>query len=201
MRCIHRQALRALLAASALACSPSAPESDAPPSPEPRAVPSPPPETPSAAPEVPAFISALAETPLPGEWSVVRNQGLVLAGFRAARSRDFLVAVACFGQPPRVEFIFAPPPMGPLRVPRDPRLIMVSVITRTNRLDLSAVDWSPSEGRFEVRAMIDPHAPNLLAVATPQERIAFETDYFDNELKLVFPWDEKIATVLEECGN
>jgi hypothetical protein len=100
-----------------------------------------------------------------------------------------------------VEFIFAPPPSGPLRVPGDPRRSTLSVITATKRLGLSAVDWSHSSGHFEVRAGIHAQSEDLLAVATPQERIAFETDYFEAEIRLVFPWDRKIATVLEECGG
>jgi hypothetical protein len=191
MRCIHPQALRALLAASVLACSPSAPEAEAP---------SPPPETSSAAPEVPAFLSALAESPRPGEWTLVRNPGLVFAGFRVTRFRDFLVMVACLQPQPMVEILFAPPPPGPLRAPGDPRRSRLSVITATKRLDLLAGDWSHG-GRFNVRAQIYPQASDLAAVATPQERIAFETDYFESAIKLVFPWDEKIATVLKECGS
>lgn len=65
---------------------------------------------------------------------------------------------------------------------------------------MNAVDWSEEE-RFDLRAGTDARDPRLVAVATPQERIAFETDYFESKIKLVFPWDASIATVLKECGG
>jgi hypothetical protein len=199
MICTNRHVAAAIFIALIPACSPSAPQADAPQAPESQTATPSAPGPQSAAPDVPALVAALADSPLPGEWSLIRGQGVVMARYVAPGSSDFIAAVACAQQMRHVEFMFAPPSRSPGRAPGDTRLLTLTVIAPTEKLSLNAKDWSESSGRHEVRAEIEGSIP--LAIAKPQERIAFETDYFGTDIKLVFPWHESIATVLKECGG
>lgn len=183
-----------------VACSPAPPAADAPIPAAPSTVAPSTAAIPDTSPDVPPVIAALAESPLPGEWSVLRSEGLAMAQFRTKGASDAIAVVACVQPARHVEFLFAPSVRSAGRASGDNRLLTLSVITATERLDLSAVDWSKGE-RYDLRAGTDARDPSLAAVATPQERIAFETDYFEAKLKLVFPWDASIATVLKECGG
>lgn len=119
------------LLASQVACSPAPSATNAPVPAAPSTVP-----RPDASPELPRAIAVLADNPLPGEWSLLRSEGLTIAQFRTDSASDALVAVACMRPSRQVEFLFAPAVRATGRTPGDNRVLTLSVITATERLDL-----------------------------------------------------------------